>query len=122
MERWPPSRDPAWPCDGRERVRVRRDCHQAQVVSTVQRHLADGLSRNHGAEGGVVRLQQSGARLNCHRLCYLTDLEREILTQGLLHLQFHVLSRVGLKVRRGSPEAYRFPAERPGSRSRPNWW
>ena len=65
----------------RERVGVRRDRHQAQVVSTVQRHLADGLRRNHGAEGGVVSLQQSGSRLDGHRLCHLTDLQREILTQ-----------------------------------------
>ena len=41
---------------------------------------------------------------HCYRLGYLADLEREILPQGLLHLQFQ-LSRVGLKVRVGSLKA-----------------
>ena len=57
------------------------------------------LVLDHGADGRVFRLQQSGGGGNLDGFANLADLEREVQTHGLLHLNFDVVAGRRLEAR-----------------------
>ncbi len=119
LARAPPSRAPAWPWVGETTFAF------AEALPGSGSFYCSPASRrgsewNHGAEGGVLRLEKGGCGRNGYRLRHLTDLEREILGQRLLHLQLHVRAVSALKPG-WVASTHRLLAERPGTCSRRRW-
>src|SRR5262249_28114377 len=53
---------------------IRRYSHQIQVLAAIERKLRDVFRLDYGADGRILRLQQSGGSLNLHAFVNLADL------------------------------------------------
>ena len=74
----------------RKIVHIRRQGHQIQVLTSIEWKLYNDFVVDHHSDGRVFGLQHSGGGGDLNGFAHLAELEREIQTHCLLHLELHV--------------------------------
>lgn len=84
-------------------VTFRVSAHQLQIVAPIQRQFHNSFVVNHGPHCHVFGLQLNGTRVHHHGLRKLSDLQREIEPDRLLHLYLYSRALDGLESLMFSP-------------------